>query len=306
MSKYYALIAGLPNLSLDQSHPPYTQDEFYTELEEILTKKDLALLDWLRLESSNKELIQLYRENAFEPLPEGMDEPEETEEQDSNLLPLAELRRIATEAGNGEWVRKSEKLPNYMVAFVRERYYIPPEGEEARPLSPLSDEDRLAQLYYSVGKGSKNAFVASWFTFNQTMRNLLALYTCRHLGWDPKLYLVGEGPIVEHLLTSRAKDFDLSEEVPYISQLITIAEEADIAKRERLIDALRWKYLEEQTDRTVFDVENVLSYYLRLGIIERWDRLDAEKGEEVFRKIVLGLKSESNASLEEFRLKRKK
>ena len=47
----------------------------------------------------------------------------------------------------------------------------------------------------------------------------------------------------------------------------------------------------------------MLSYYLRLGIIERWDALDKEKGAEVFRQIVMGLKAESNASLSEFKLK---
>ena len=91
--------------------------------------------------------------------------------------------------------------------------------------------------------------------------------------------------------------------MPYISSLITIAEETDIAKRERMIDALRWRWLEDETDWTVFDIENVLSYYLRLGIIERWDALDKEKGAEVFRQIVMGLKAESNASLSEFKLK---
>ena len=36
MAKYYALIAGLPNLSLEQQKPPYTQDEFYADLEEMV------------------------------------------------------------------------------------------------------------------------------------------------------------------------------------------------------------------------------------------------------------------------------
>lgn len=306
MAKYYALIAGLPNLSIEQQKPPYTQDEFYAELEEILSKKDLALLDWLRLEQSNKELIRLYRAGAFEPRPEGQEDPEEEDDAET-LLPTRELRRIATLARQGEWVRKSELLSYYMLAFVRERYYEPSEAdadtEGSRPLSPLSDEDRLAQLYYNAAANSKNEFVASWFRFNQILRNLLALFTCRRLDWEPRQYLVGDDEITEKLLTSKAKDFDLSEEVPYISSLITIAEETDIAKRERMIDALRWRWLEDETDWTVFDIENVLSYYLRLGIIERWDALDKEKGAEVFRQIVMGLKAESNASLSEFKLK---
>ena len=68
-------------------------------------------------------------------------------------------------------MRKSELLSYYMLAFVRERYYEPSEAdadtEGSRPLSPLSDEDRLAQLYYNAAANSKNEFVASWFRFNQ-------------------------------------------------------------------------------------------------------------------------------------------
>ena len=224
-------------------------------------------------------------------MPEGQEEPGEEDDAET-LLPTRELRRIATLARQGEWVRKSELLSHYMLAFVRERYYEPNEAdadtEGSRPLSPLSDEDRLAQLYYNAAANNKNEFVASWFSFNQILRNLLALFTCRRLDWEPRQYLVGDDEITEKLLTSKAKDFDLSEEVPYISSLITIAEEADIAKRERMIDALRWRWLED---------------YLRLGIIERWDALDKEKGAEVFRQIVMGLKAESNASLSEFKLK---
>lgn len=306
MAKYYALISGLPNLTLEQQKAPYTQDELYTELEDILSKKDLAMLDWLRLERSHKEFIRLYRAEAFKPYTEG-EEPEEAEDDAQQLLPVHELRRIATLASQGEWVRKSELVPHYMLAFVRERYYVPRDEEESqRPLSPLSDEDRLAQLYFSAAVGNKNVFVTSWFRFNQILRNLLALYTCKRLGWEARQFVVGDDDVTQRLLTSKAKDFDLSEDVPYIQHLITIAEQTDIAKRERMIDALRWRWLEDETDRTVFDIENVLSYYLRIGIIERWDALDRDKGEAVFRQIVLGLKAESNASLEEFRIKAKR
>lgn len=306
MSKYYALISGLPNISLEQQRPPYTQDEFYAELEEILSNKDRELLDWLRLDKTNTELIDLYRSGTLDAEWNEDEEPVENEEI-STLLPLSELHRVIRDARAGIWVKKSEELPNYMLRFLNERYYTAPEGEAEQPaLSPLSDEDRLAQLYFSSATKSKNKFVAAWFQFNQTLRNVLALYTCRRLGWEAERYIVGDSEIEEKLLTSKAKDFDLGEVLPDIASIIAIAEETNIAKRERLIDALRWKWLEEETETSVFDIENVLSYYLRLGIIERWSALDKEKGEEVFRQIVLGLKAESSASLDEFRRSTKK
>lgn len=308
MAQYHALIAGLPNLSIELGRAPYTQEEFYTELLEVLSGKDRERLDWLRLEQVNREFLALFRSGALAPRTE--DEESEAEELAHITLPISELRHISTQASLGNRLRRSETVPSYMIRFLNEQYYQAPEGSEEEetsvPSSLLSDEDRLAQLYFASASGCKNAFLEDWFRFNQTLRNVLLVYTCRQLDWDPKHYIVGDSPIEEALLTSKAKDFGLGEEIPYMAQLIHIAEEKDIAKRERLIDVLRWQWLEEHTEWTVFDIENVLSYYLRLGIIERWQRLDEEKGKAIFRDIVMNLKQESNKSLQDFRAKTKK
>lgn len=305
MGKYYALVAGLPNLSIEAQRAPYTQEEFYLELEDILSNKDKDLLDWLRLEEDNRRFIELYNGGVFAPKDEEDEEHNSEEYLIEELFPLSEIRRITALASRGIKTNKSDLLPYYMVRFLSEAYYVPTDEEEQPPSSPLSPEDRLAQLYYSSATNSKNKFIASWFRFNQILRNILTIYTCRQLGWDAEQYIVGNGEEEQLLLSSRAKDFELSERVPYISSIIHIAEEGDIAKREKLIDALRWRWLEEETERTVFDIENVLSYYLRLGIIERWASLNKEQGEEIFRRIVSTLKRESNASLSEFRRKHK-
>lgn len=310
MARYYALIASLPNLALEAQKPPYSLGEFYEELQELLTGRDKELLDWLRLERDNKELIRLLELGAFAPKGEGeaWDQGDEDDDEDSPTdeglttnLPLRELRRVARLAQRGQWTKKSEVLPAYMLHFVCEQYYRPAEDETPHEPSPLSPEDRLSQLYYAAAGRCRNAFLGAWFAFNQTLRNVLSVYTCRRLDWPVERYIVGDGPVEQQLLTSRAADFGLSELVPQINSLIHIAQERDIARRERLIDALRWHWLEDETDRTVFDIENVLSYYLRLGILERWHTLDKEQGEKTFRQIVLGLKAESNASLAEFR-----
>ena len=57
MAKYYALIAGLPNITVDSPKPPFTTASFYEELLPILTKQDLQLLEVLRQEALNKELL---------------------------------------------------------------------------------------------------------------------------------------------------------------------------------------------------------------------------------------------------------
>lgn len=309
MAQYHALISGLPSISLEMPKAPYTQEEFYAELSDILSSGDRKYLDWLRLEEANKELIILYHSGAFNPTGEELEVMEEDEAADTSL-PINELKLVAHQASIGKPIRRNELLPGYMLHFINERYLKTDEDEEVLDnteptLSPLSDEDRLAQLYFVSGANNKNAFVANWFSFNQTLRNVLALYTCRKLGWNPEKYIVGNSEIEEQLLTSKSKDFGLSEEYPEILTMISIAEEQDIARREKMIDALRWQWLDEQTEWSVFDIENVLCYYLKLGIIERWSNLNEEKGNAIFREIVLGLKQESNHSLQEFKAKNK-
>ncbi|MDO4692914.1 MAG: DUF2764 family protein [Porphyromonadaceae bacterium] len=304
MGKYYALVAGLPILSADGHKLPYEQEEFYLELQDVLNSKDKELLEWLRLEDANRELLRLHQEGLL--LVE-QKQDEDTEQVDT-LLPLEELRHIARTAAAGGKVARSKSVPNYMRRFVHELYYSPLDEDEAENLtkSPLSDEDRLAQLYYAEASRSSNQYLADWFRLNQTIRNVMAVYTCRRLGWSVDEYVVGNSHIEQQLRTSRAKDFELAEEIPYMPQIIQAAEEEDITRRERMIDMLKWRWLDDETFVKVFDIENVLSYYIRLGIIERWLKLDEKQGEERFRSIVMGLKSESNASLDEFRRTTKK
>ena len=134
----------------------------------------------------------------------------------------------------------------------------------------------------------------------------MAAITCRKLGWNPINYIVGTGEIEDKLRTSRARDFDLGEELPYLSTLFSVGEETDITKRERLLDVIRWEWLEESVFNRVFTVERLLCYYLELAIIERWVKLDEKTGEETFRRIVKTLKHESAESLDEFRRNQKK
>ena len=54
MSKYYCLIAGLPNISLDDSKLTYSVSEFRKELDGILTSCDKKLVDLFFLKFDNK------------------------------------------------------------------------------------------------------------------------------------------------------------------------------------------------------------------------------------------------------------
>ena len=201
-------------------------------------------------------------------------------------------------------------MPAYQAHFVYDLFFVPDELSDAEVRTARIDEigeDRLtlenllAQYYYDRAERSSSSFLRAWFRLNKNIRNILAVSTCRRLGWDPSSYIVGEGEVEEHLRHSRAKDFDLAGELPYLGDVLRIAEERDIARRERLLDLMKWQWMDEWTFVRVFDIDNVLCYYLRLSILERWSRLDEATGERTFREIVLGLKGESARVLQDFK-----
>ena len=146
-----------------------------------------------------------------------------------------------------------------------------------------------------------NPFVAGWFELNLNINNVLTAITCRKYGFDKSLYIVGHNEIAEQIRTSNARDFGLSDAVEYLPELQRIAEETDLYARERKIDLLKWKWLEDQTLFKTFDMERVFAYLLQLEMIERWVNLDKVRGEQTFRELVGAMKKGSDHALEEFK-----
>lgn len=320
MAKYYALISGLPLLTAESVRPPISTEEFSQELQQVLIKKDYALFLSLCHETEHRELLDWLTAGEL-PLPQPEEEEDysyhtlsEEEEGDSTVHPkLKALRLIAEKAFRGKRFQqdKSKLVPPYQARFIYDLFFLPKkqlldqEAPETRYTQLITDrlalEDLLSSYYYDETEQSANAFIRSWARLNKNLRNILVVYTCRRLGWEPSRFIVGDGAVEEKLRHSKAKDFDLSEELPYLSDILRIAEERDIARRERLIDLLKWHWMDDWTFVRVFDIDNVLCYFLRLSILERWSKLDPVQGEATFRQIVHTLKGESALVLQDFK-----
>ena len=322
MAKYYALVAGLPIISVDSPKPPFSTDSFYEELRPILTKQDLRLIEVLRQEELNKQLLHWSLSGELAPKEEESDVSYEVSYAGAGVedaltddeLRLQALQAVSTAAHRGKRNPFPKILPRYIARFVYDLFIVRHREEDSlrsEETTPrlfdaigsdrLALEDLIASYYYDSISETSSPFLTEWFALNKNIRNILAVFTCRRLGWDPQLYLVGKGEVEQQLLTSKVADFDLGDKLPYLSRVLQIANERDIARRERLIDLLKWQWMDEWTFVRVFDIDNVLCYYLRLGILERWANLNETKGEETFRQIVHSLKGESAQVLQDFK-----
>lgn len=161
--------------------------------------------------------------------------------------------------------------------------------EEAR--ENLSEVDLLTQLLYEEGMKAKNRFVRNWFAFNQDMCNIMVATICRKHGFDVRRAIVGHNPVAEILRKDlSAKDFGLGGIVDNINEMMALVEMDNLMEREKRMDALRFDWLEENTLFVHFSVENVLAYYLKAKMLNRWDLLTIEQGEKVFRALVADMK----------------
>ena len=268
---YYYLIAGLPELSLDDNKLNLTVRDFRELYYPELAADDRALLDLVYLSYDNANLLLLIKDKEAQLGEEGLYSRDE-------LLAIIEAAR-AEEAPEC-------KCPRYMYDFVVES-----ESEE-NAAEGLFPEDRLAQLYYAHAMNQGNAFVARWFEFNLNLNNFLTAITARRYKLDVKSLIVGDNEVAKALRTSNSRDFGLTGVMDSFEEILRISELENLVERERRLDVFKWEWMEEASFFDYFSVEKLFAFLIKVQIIERWISLDAEAGGEMLRGMIQQLKDE--------------
>ncbi|MDR0972621.1 MAG: DUF2764 domain-containing protein [Prevotellaceae bacterium] len=272
MSNYYYLVAGLPELSPDDNKLARTIADFRMELYPFLTTEDKRLVDLFYLQYDNANVLKRLRDK------DALIDERGNYTSDELTDALFCLK-------DGDAANTYRRWPEYLKTFIREYHQT---GTDT-PVYLL--ENRLAAGYYVYGRQCRNEFVAAWFAFNEDLNNVLTALTARKYKLSLSEYVVGEGAIAEVLRTSQARDFGILNEVDRFEELLKISE-SEPMERERRIDLLRWRWLEEHTVFKYFSVERLFVFLLQTSILERWTALDKQTGGEKFREILNDLKRE--------------
>ncbi|ERI88536.1 hypothetical protein HMPREF1981_00520 [Bacteroides pyogenes F0041] len=279
MSQYYYLVAGLPDISLEDNKLSYTVADFKKEIYGDLSASDQKLIDLFYLKFDNANVLRLLKDKEAAIDPRG----------NFSAAELFEYISVLKEGGE----ISSKEFPSYLSTFISD--YL---NAIIEPM--VLQEDYLAALYYAYAMESGNEFVSSWFEFNLNINNILIALTARRFKWDFAHNIVGSTDISEALRTSNARDFGLSSEVEYFENLLKISEITELVEREKKIDFLRWNWLENAIFFNYFTIERLFAFLLKLEMVERWISLDREKGNELFRNLIDSLKNEIEIP-EEFR-----
>ena len=278
MTNYYCLVAGLPDISLEDGKLSYTISDFRAESYGDLSAKDQALIDLFYLKYDHADLLSLLKDK-------------DAVTQGKGNFSSEDLLQLIASVKEGE--KPDAKFPSYLYDFIAQYLALP--ADEL-----YKAENLLASAYYAYAMKSKNPFIASWFEFNLNINNILAAFAARKYKMNVAEVIVGDTEVCEMLRTSNARDFGLSETLDYFEPLQRLVETDDLVEREKKVDQLKWKWLEDASFFHYFTVERLFVFLLQLEMIERWVLLDKEKGSELFRQMIQNLKDEVQIP-EEFR-----
>ena len=273
MANYYCLIAGLPDIDLSDSHPGYSMDELVEQLHESLTPWDARLMaNFFFLQRDCKNLVGYLKDPEAELMYQGA----YTKEQYKDLVKSAEEMNFNV-----------HRYPSFLSIFAREWAF----NKDKKGYFP---EDEILYLFYKYAiDNCSNKFVREWYQMNMDINNILTAILARKYGWNIADYIKGEGEVQEKLREENTPDFGLSREMDYMKELIQIAEQDDPVKKEKMIDALKWLWLDDNTFFEPFGIESVFAYMCKLEMQYRWANLDVEKGKESFEQIIENLRGEA-------------
>ncbi|MBN1158332.1 MAG: DUF2764 family protein [Bacteroidales bacterium] len=259
---YHYIVAGLPDMILDQKKLSFSTAEFRNELKEHLHPDDYDLVCLLFLPADNSNLLNLLRKKKE---------------------PFLETGNYSMKMLEAE-INEPSDLPAYMQQFIHAYKF------ESPVFHGYTWDDQLAWLYYDHMLQTDNRFLKEWFTFDLHVKNVRSALNARRYKLSTVAAYIGNNAINDALKSSTLTDFGLSNEFPFVNELTTIDEDGNPMEKELAVDMLRWKQLDELNTFHYFTIEVLLSFVIRLIMAERWIQLQPEAGRKMFREITENLK----------------
>jgi hypothetical protein len=279
MGNYYCMMAGLPDIDLADTQPGITFEELREQCEEQLSPGDAKLVgSYLYLRQDCKNLVRLLKD------------PDAEIDFFGNFS-LEQLRDLITSATELNF--NVHRYPAFMSIFAREYRY----NKDVQGYFP--EDEILYQFYNYAIETCPNKFIREWNSLNLDITNILTAMLARKQGWSVADFIKGDGEVQEMIRENKTKDFDLTHEFDYVKSLIKIVDEEDPVKKEKMIDAFKWMWLDEKTFFNPFSLEAVYAYICKLEMQYRWAKLDPETGKETFKQIIDNLRGEAKVP-EEF------
>jgi len=260
--EYYYLVSSLPAIGTPELTAEKNLDELQSRILEQLSEEDRTYFRYLLYRNDNKNLLYILRKRK------GINESPFFTYHKPSAFSYQELE---------EGLTGGTTLPEYMNIFLR---------ETAGGFDGRITENRLVELYYEEAVAVGNSFLAEYFRFKRTLKNIVSGINSRLFGYDLKGLLVGAGDIQERMLQSSAQDLGLGNSYPFIQELYSLAQSGNYTGLEKKIDAILSGYIDARGHVDPFSSEAVFSWFIKTGLSARWVFIDQDKGREEMNRTI--------------------
>jgi len=271
--EYYYLVAGLPDFVFERNVKKFDFKPLVEDAYELTKGQDHEAIRELFLPYDHQNVHYLLqgREDLFN---------------DKGFYSLDFLK---------DNLDYPEELPEYIADFIEKfRHGQSNNSNEYRNLSHYV----WSRFYQDIAEKSKNRFIRVWWEFDQILRNIQSAWMCRKLGESMQEQLIGWGEIIDLFVKNNLPDFGLQRDIPFGEQIFNLLdEEVDLLEREFRFDQIRWQMAEELTTFNYFDIDKVLAFLVKADILDRWLKLDKERGAVLFDGFVKTLVEQKNIDI---------
>ena len=256
MGNYYYLVAGLPDLVLQEVPKGF---DFSRIMEEILPE----------LEEEDRSLVQLlqYRFDC-----------DNTLHFFANNTKTFDHRAVMSSSLLAEELTAPTQAPIFLQEFGERR-------KELKDTVSIKDDRSWPYLhYYQTLLEHPNLFLRQWAEFEVDLTNFIAAKRSLALGLNLSTNLLPLGEGYEKILKNPQNDFGMGNQFPWVEKISASWE--DPLALELAVDEIRWAQLDELTNGHDFSIEVVMAFVLKLDSIARWFFLDPERGQEQLKKLL--------------------
>lgn len=255
---YIAFIAGLPEIALDDRKLSLSVSEFREQLKDYVRGKDKNMIELFFLPNDNAQVLRLLNRQGA----------------DTGLQTVYPLKTLEEEVSEPD-----KDIPAYLREFIID-------FNEEHLKYEVAPVNVLSWMYYDYMMKADNKLVREYAEYSMNLKNLVTALNARKYEMDVAKEVIGSNDFAVALRTSNAKDFGLSLDYPFVEKVIALMDMSDLVERERGLDLLVWDFLDEAVTFEYFSFERVISYMLRLMIVERWSKMSSESGRKVFMEMV--------------------
>jgi len=256
---YHYLVAGLPDILLDEGRHKSSLAFFKAEFQNNLQPEDWALLNILFLKYDNANLLNLLlkKKNTFDDLG----------------------------TYSHDFLQEQIKEPDHRIASYLKNFILKFKSGELET-SGASWENELENDFYNFLNTTKNEFLKSWFAYTMNLQNITTALACRNHNMPIENQLIGNNIITEKIRHSNAGDFGLLQEFPEVEKILHIWQNETIIEREKALDMLKWDWIDNALFFHYFTIERIIGFTLQLEMVERWIKLDEETGSKLFDQLL--------------------